>query len=152
VLRETVALLPRAVTLDQPLPPARAKADPMRIRQCLLALFQNASRYGGNTIWARIETTPGGHALIVEDDGPGMSDLEKAQAFDRFFRGSNAAQPDVDGTGLGLPIVRAIARAHDGTVSLEDREGGGLRVVMTLAAERPIGLVWDNDTRRSKAT
>jgi two-component system, OmpR family, sensor kinase len=151
VLRETVALLPQKVTLDLALAQARTKADPMRIRQCLLALFQNASRYGGSTIWARIEAAPGGYSLIVEDNGPGMSDVEKAQAFDRFFRGSNAARPDVEGTGLGLPIVRAIARAHDGTVSLEDRPGGGLRVVMTLAAERPIGLVWDNEALPAKA-
>lgn len=147
VLRETVALVPRDVTLDMTLPQARAQADPLRIRQCLLALLQNASRYGGNSIWARIEPASGGYALIIEDDGPGMSDAEKAQAFDRFFRGSIAASPDIAGTGLGLPIVRAIARAHDGSVTLEDRPGGGLRVVMTLRAERSIGLVWTRDAR-----
>lgn len=151
VLRETVALLPRAVTLDPTPPQARVKADPMRIRQCLMALFQNASRYGGSTIWARIETASGGYALIVEDNGPGMSDAEKAQAFDRFFRGSNAARPDVDGTGLGLPIVRAIVAAHNGSVKLEDRPGGGLRVVMTLGADRGIELIWSRN-ERSAAT
>jgi signal transduction histidine kinase len=152
VLRETVALLPRAVSLEGSLPQARLRADPMRIRQCLLALFQNAVRYGGNSIWARVERAPGGYALIVEDDGPGMSDAEKAQAFERFFRGSNAARPDSEGTGLGLPIVRAIAHAHDGTVTLETRPGGGLRVVMTLAADRAIGLVWDKATRQGGAS
>jgi signal transduction histidine kinase len=145
VLRETAALLPREVTLDLSISQAIAKADPMRIRQCLLALFQNARRYGGEKIWARVEPVTNGFALIVEDNGAGMGDAEKAQAFDRFFRGSNAAYPEIEGTGLGLPIVRAIARAHGGSVNLEDREGGGLRVVMVLAADRPIGLVWNND-------
>lgn len=147
ILRETAALLPRDVTLDVPMSKAVVKADPMRIRQCLLALFQNATRYGGGKIWARIEPAANGFALVVEDNGAGMGEAEKAQAFDRFFRGSNAAHPEVDGTGLGLPIVRAIARAHGGSVTLEDREGGGLRVVMVLAAERPIGLVWTNGNK-----
>ncbi len=147
ILRETAALLPRAVTLETSLPQAITMADPMRIRQCLLALFQNAKRYGGGMIWARVEPAANGFAIIVEDNGAGMGDAEKAQAFDRFFRGSNAAQPEIDGTGLGLPIVRAIARAHDGSVTLEDREGGGLRVVMVLAADRPICLVWNSDMK-----
>lgn len=144
ILRETAALLPRAVTLNLSIPKAVAKADPMRIRQCLLALFQNATRYGGDKIWARVEPVEKGFALIVEDDGAGMGDAEKAQAFDRFFRGSNAAEPQIDGTGLGLPIVRAIVRAHGGSVTLEDRDGGGLRVVIVLPTERMIGLVWDS--------
>ena len=147
ILRETAALLPRAVTLETSLPQANAMADPMRIRQCLLALFQNAIRYGGGMIWTRVEPAANGFALIVEDNGAGMGDAEKAQAFDRFFRGSNAAQPEIDGTGLGLPIVRAIVSAHGGSVTLEDREGGGLRVVMVLASERPIGLVWNSDSK-----
>ena len=150
ILRETASLLPREVTLDLTISQAIAKADPMRIRQCLLALFQNATRYGGGRIWARVEPVANGFALIVEDNGAGMGDAEKAQAFERFFRGSNAARPEVEGTGLGLPIVQAIARAHGGSVTLEDREGGGLRVVMALAADRPLSLVW-NGTRQGSS-
>lgn len=150
ILRETASLLPRRITLDLSLPQAIAKVDPMRIRQCLLALFQNATRYGGGKIWARVEPQSNGFALIVEDNGAGMSDAEKAQAFERFFRGSNAARPEIEGTGLGLPIVRAIAHAHGGSVTLEDREGGGLRVVMVLAADRPIQLVWSNRLQGSQ--
>jgi signal transduction histidine kinase len=147
ILRDTVALLPRAAIVGPQPAQALATADPVRIRQCLLALLQNAVRYGGSSIWTRVEPVEAGYALIVEDDGPGMSDAEKAQAFDRFFRGSNAARPEIVGTGLGLPIVRAIALAHGGSVTLDDREGGGLRVVMVLAARRPIGLVWDSTAR-----
>jgi len=150
ILRETASLLPRRITLDLSLPQAIAKVDPMRIRQCLLALFQNATRYGGGKIWARVEPQSNGFALIVEDNGAGMSDAEKAQAFERFFRGSNAARPEIEGTGLGLPIVRAIAHAHGGSVTLEDREGGGLRVVMVLAVDRPIQLVWSNRLQGSQ--
>ncbi len=150
ILRDTSALLTRPVELEFGVTKAVTRADPVRLRQCLLALFQNASRYGGDRIAARIDAAPNGFVITVEDNGPGMSEAEKAQAFERFFRGSNAARPDIGGTGLGLPIVRSILRAHDGSVTLDDREDGGLRVSMTVPAERPLGLVWDRDGKATR--
>ncbi|MCU0905016.1 MAG: ATP-binding protein [Tabrizicola sp.] len=108
--------------------PAPARVDPVRLRQCLLAVLNNALRYGGRTVRAWVERGPEGFDILVEDDGPGMSDAEKDQAFVRFFRGSGAQSSGVEGTGLGLPIVRSIMAAHGGSVDLSDREGGGLIV------------------------
>ncbi|MCU0829473.1 MAG: HAMP domain-containing histidine kinase [Tabrizicola sp.] len=108
--------------------PAPARVDPVRLRQCLLAVMNNALRYGGRTVRAWVERGPDGFDILVEDDGPGMSDAEKDQAFVRFFRGSGAQSSGVEGTGLGLPIVRSIMAAHGGSVDLSDREGGGLVV------------------------
>ncbi len=82
---------------------------------------------------------------MIEDDGPGMSDAEKAEAFDRFYRGSNAAAPGIEGTGLGLAIVRSIAVAHGGMAGVEDRPGGGLRAWIDLPLERPLKLVVGGD-------
>jgi two-component system, OmpR family, sensor kinase len=107
---------------------APARVDPVRLRQCLLAVMNNALRYGGQTVRAWVEPGPDGYDILVEDDGPGMSDAEKDQAFVRFFRGSGAQSSGVEGTGLGLPIVRSIMAAHGGSVDLSDREGGGLVV------------------------
>lgn len=108
--------------------PTPARVDPVRLRQCLLAVMNNALRYGGRTVRAWVERGPDGFDILVEDDGPGMSDAEKDQAFVRFFRGSGAQSSGVEGTGLGLPIVRSIMAAHGGSVDLSDREGGGLVV------------------------
>jgi two-component system, OmpR family, sensor kinase len=114
--------------------PAAARVDPVRLRQCLLAVMNNASRYGGKAVRGWVERNGTGFDIVIEDDGPGMSDAEKDQAFQRFFRGSGAQSTGVEGTGLGLPIVRSIMTAHGGSVDLADREGGGLIVRLRFAA------------------
>jgi signal transduction histidine kinase len=114
--------------------PTPARVDPVRLRQCLLAVMNNALRYGGRSVRAWVERSSDGYAIVVEDDGPGMSDAEKDQAFHRFFRGSGAQSSGVEGTGLGLPIVRSIMTAHGGSVDLSDRAGGGLVVRLSFIA------------------
>ena len=135
LLAQAVETFGDGAALEAP-PGAVVRADPDRLRQALLVLFDNARRHGGERIWVRLHRTPEGFAVDVEDDGPGVGDEEKGHAFERFFRGSNAARDYAEGTGLGLPIARAIARAHGGEVALLDREGGGLVARLTLP-ERP---------------
>jgi signal transduction histidine kinase len=132
VLREAVEAMPMKIALDLPDLPQRAFVDRTRLRQALMAVFQNARRHGGPHVHAALAPRPGGVRIVVEDDGPGLSEADKAQAFDRFFRGSDASRGDAEGHGLGLPIVRAIVEAHDGTATLADAERGGLRVVIDL--------------------
>lgn len=132
VVRDALAVFPHPVAVEGGAMPQRARVDAVRMRQCLLAALQNAQRYGGPRVTIRIETGPEAVALVVEDDGPGMSDVEKAQAFERFYRGPNAGRLSEEGTGLGLPIVRSIMDAHGGSVALEDVPGGGLRVKLRL--------------------
>lgn len=125
---------------------APAIADGVRIRQCLLALLQNARRYGGTDITIDLLPLGKGWRLMVSDNGVGMSDDEKARAFERFFRGANAAKHYLEGTGLGLPVVRAIVEAHGGRVMLSDRRGGGLVATFEIprepsAAEHPAARV-----------
>ncbi len=114
--------------------PAPARVDPVRLRQCLLAVMNNALRYGGRSVRGWVEPGGEGFSIVIEDDGPGMSDAEKDQAFHRFFRGSGAQSIGVEGTGLGLPIVRSIMAAHGGSVDLSDRAGGGLVVRLSFVA------------------
>jgi len=104
------------------------RADPLRLRQCLLAIMNNALRYGGRHVRAWVERGAGHLDIHVEDDGPGMTETEKDKAFERFFRGSGALGSGVEGTGLGLPIVRSIMNAHGGQVDLLDAVRGGLVV------------------------
>ena len=135
LLAQAVETFGDGAALEAP-PGAVVRADPVRLRQALLVLLDNARRHGGERIWVRLHRTPEGFAVDVEDDGPGLGDEEKGHAFERFFRGSNAARDYAEGTGLGLPIARAIARAHGGEVTLADREGGGLVARLALP-ERP---------------
>ena len=87
--------------------------------------------------------------MTVEDDGPGLSAADKSQAFDRFFRGSNASGQGVEGSGLGLPVVKSIVEAHGGTVTLADRDGGGLKVVITLPKEPRMKVVTSDQPRKT---
>ena len=109
-----------------------ARVDQQRLRQALLALLENAKHHGGKTISIALDACPDTVEIAVSDDGPGMSDADKELAFERFFRGSNAASRYTEGLGLGLPIVRSIAEAHDGTAEIRDQGTLGTTVVITI--------------------
>ncbi|MEO1018182.1 MAG: HAMP domain-containing sensor histidine kinase [Pseudomonadota bacterium] len=105
---------------------AALRGDAGRLRQAILVLLDNARLHGGTETIIRLDQTPDGFRVAVEDNGAGMSDADKESAFVRFFRGSNAAERYREGLGLGLPIALSIAQAHGGSITLEDRPGGGL--------------------------
>ena len=73
------------------------------------------------------------HRLVIADEGRGLGDELKAQALERFWR-LDHAKP---GTGLGLPIARALAEASGGSLVLADAPSGGLAVTVNLPAARP---------------
>ena len=87
-------------------------------------------------ITARVLADPFGHVLVlqVEDSGPGIPEAERELVFQPFYR---ALGTNVDGSGLGLPIVLEIARQHDAEIVLEDARPGqqppGTRVVVRFA-------------------
>src|SRR5665647_3527700 len=70
------------------------------------------------------------HRLTIADEGPGLSDELKARALDRFWRFDHS-EP---GTGLGLPIANALAKASGGSLLLHDSPSGGLAASVTLPA------------------
>lgn len=84
----------------------------------------------GGSVAVAIEPGADHHTVTVSDTGPGLDDAQKGRAFDRFWRGGT----DTGGTGLGLPIVKTLAEAAGGTVSLEDNHPSGLRVRLSLPA------------------
>ena len=100
-------------------------ADPLRLRQALGNLVDNALRHGGGDVVLRAAVDDGGVALEVSDGGAGFAPDIAERAFERFARGDRARTRG--GTGLGLAIVRAIAEAHGGRATLE---GSTVRVWM----------------------
>jgi len=151
IIHDAVAMFPGKVEVTGPEAQVPLPVDEVRLRQSVLALLQNARRYGGPSIAASLEQTGAGFVITVEDDGPGLSAAEKSQAFDRFFRGSNVSGQGAEGSGLGLPVVKSIVEAHGGTVELQDADMGGLRVVMTLPKEPRIKVVASGPNRRKSA-
>ena len=121
----------RAWTLDQTASVTVA-LDEQRLTQALLQLCDNAVKHTGpGDVVALGSSYDGATArLWVRDNGPGVAPEHREQIFERFGR-STVPEHD-DGFGLGLSIVRAIAEAHGGTVSLEDEQPHGARFVIAV--------------------
>lgn len=94
---------------------------PEDLARALDALVENALAYGADGGVVELVVAPG--RIEVRDRGPGLAPGEAEDVFDRFHRGSAAQR--AHGTGLGLPIARALARSWGGDAQLAGREGGG---------------------------
>ncbi|TMJ70437.1 MAG: sensor histidine kinase [Alphaproteobacteria bacterium] len=107
-------------------PGVRISGDWHLLSQALANLLENALKYaGGGHIELRVFHKDGQAILEVADQGPGIPEADRQSVLDRFVR----LEPSrtTPGNGLGLSLVRAIARRHDGSVTLEDNRPG-LRV------------------------
>src|SRR5690606_18377680 len=114
-----------------------ADVDPIRVRQLLENLLSNAIKYSpaGKTVCIRLRPRqPSGARLEVADEGPGLSEDDRARLFQKFRRLS-ARPTNREGTsGLGLAIVKAIVDAHGGRVWAESP---GLHRGSTFIIELP---------------
>lgn len=98
------------------------------LQEMLGNLIDNAIRYAG--AGAMVTVRVNGRCLLVEDNGPGIAAFERESVFKRFYRGESSVSRD--GSGLGLSIVREIARLHGATIALQETAGGGLTVAVTF--------------------
>jgi two-component system phosphate regulon sensor histidine kinase PhoR len=126
-----------AIEVDATLPTVRADRD--AIVEALLNLLQNATKYTPPPRRIRVSALRRGAevGLCVEDNGPGIEKRHRRRIFEKFYQAdtrlSTMAQGAVDrGSGLGLSIVRAVARAHDGHVELDSEVGRGSRFTLWL--------------------
>lgn len=115
--------------------PVWAKCDQTMLTQALLNLAENAVKYGREGGYVRVGVhAQGGEArLVVEDDGPGIAPEAMPHIFERFYQGDSSRQ--AGGAGLGLSLVRLIARLHGGRVEAESAPGKGSRFVIVLPLE-----------------
>ena len=118
------------VRIEVGMTPERAFVDPVRIRQALDDLLDNAVRHSPREGLIRISARhdDGCLRLQVEDSGNGFPEAFIPHAFESFAR----SETDGNGAGLGLAIVRAIAEAHDGSADVSNREDGGAVVTMAI--------------------
>ncbi|MGH9096742.1 MAG: ATP-binding protein, partial [Acidimicrobiales bacterium] len=127
------------VTLQHSLDAAEVDGSRTLVSRLAVTLIDNAIRYNQSGGWVRVTTTAEGPSarLIVENSGPFLDPAEVGQ-LGRPFRRAGAERTGSDGgVGLGLSIVAAIAAAHHGTVEIEARPEGGLRVAVTLPRPSP---------------
>jgi signal transduction histidine kinase len=114
---------------------AVARGDPSLLRRMIRNLLENARRHGGAAQpQVRVGRTADRRALIeVRDHGPGVSESEREKIFEPFYRLAGAAESG-RGSGLGLALVRQIARSHGGDALCLAAEGGGSRFRVVLPA------------------
>jgi len=118
------------VTL-QPGTPITVEGVPLALRRLATNLVDNAVKYGER---ARLQLRADkDHCFLeIDDDGPGIPEQLQEQVFEPFFRLEASRNRDTGGIGLGLASVRAIVMDHGGEITLGNRKGGGLRVVVSL--------------------
>ena len=100
-------------------------------KRCINNLLDNADRHATHV---SIRTGKRGDAIeiTVDDDGPGIPEHLRDEAFKPFFRLDESRNPETGGVGLGLTIARDIIRGHGGDIILSDSPSGGLRAHLTL--------------------
>jgi signal transduction histidine kinase len=90
-------------------------------------LLDNAQRHAGGATRVEVRRAPDGMAaILIEDQGPGVPPSERDKIFEPFYRVAEPAG-ETRGAGLGLSIVRQVARAHGGEASCEPADGQGLK-------------------------
>ncbi len=115
-----------------------AMGDKRRLQRVVANLLDNADIHAGGAVLVTLEYHDGWSTLTVEDRGPGIPPSDRDRIFDRFYRGAaSGRRGSTSGTGLGLALVAEHVHAHGGTVSVEDRAGGGSRFIVMLPVTRP---------------
>jgi signal transduction histidine kinase len=123
------------------------QGDVAALRSAIQNLISNAVKYGGDARWlqVRVSGNPSGLpsvvAFTVEDRGLGILDEERSHIFEPFYRGHEAVSRQIHGSGLGLNLVKRIAEAHGGTVTVASEAGKGSTFTLTLPAVVDHGVV-----------
>lgn len=124
---------------DEALPPLRA--DERKLRQALLNLLVNAIKFtpSGGRVTLELRCAAGeGHVLSVRDNGIGMAREDIPTALRQFGQVESALNRKYEGTGLGLPLTKALIELHGGTLELDSHLGEGTTATLRLPAWRKL--------------
>jgi two-component system, OmpR family, sensor histidine kinase KdpD len=123
----------RAVNIHAPEGLPQVRVDLARAKEALVHLIENANRYSPHDQPITITAEGNGDFVItsVADRGDGIEDPEQSLIFEKFYRGKNQRYT-IQGTGMGLPIAKAIVEAHGGSISLTSQRGHGSVFSFTL--------------------
>jgi two-component system, OmpR family, sensor histidine kinase KdpD len=136
-LRNTLGTREVRVLMPESLPAVRA--DLGRVREVLGHLVDNANHYSPAEKPILISAEPSGNSVVISvaDHGSGIEEIEQGIIFDKFYRGKDQRYL-VQGTGMGLPIAKALVEAHGGTISVTSQLGHGSVFSFTLPVDRTV--------------
>jgi two-component system phosphate regulon sensor histidine kinase PhoR len=128
----TPVTLDVSVAADLP----RVQADRAALVEALVDLLINAFKYTGDDKRIRVEAWRAGPTvrIAVADNGPGIGKQDLKRIFDRFYRGRDPLQRIIEGSGLGLAMVKHIVAGHGGKIEVESELGKGTTFTVTLPA------------------
>jgi signal transduction histidine kinase len=106
--------------------PVTVQGDARLLRRLIRNLLENAKRHGAPPIDVTVQAETANTTLTVGDHGPGVAGADRARIFEPFFRMPGSTSK---GTGLGLALVRQIARRHGGDVTVETRDARSVFVL-----------------------
>jgi two-component system NtrC family sensor kinase len=134
-LRGTAETKQVEVSIDLPEGLPLIEGDPIRLRQMIGNLLENAIKYTPEegTVRLSAEAEEDQVILRIADSGPGIPPADQPYLFDKFFRGSNI-EDSTPGTGLGLSIVKSIVDHHDGRIWVDSTLGEGSTFTVVLPA------------------
>ena len=117
--------------LDRHLP---LSGDPAKLRQIFLNLLSNAIKFtpAGGRVWLEAGVTQAGVAVTVGDSGIGMSEEDIGVAMQPFGQVDNRLERRYEGTGLGLPLTRALVELHGGAMTFDSAREKGTKVTVTF--------------------
>ena len=135
-VEESRAAAPHGQQIDTVIEPGLpiVLADRDALKMALKNLVLNAVKYGhGGPV--RVSASGGSDvAIAVEDDGPGIPEEERSRIFEPFYRGRHAQDQEIEGSGIGLNIVKQVVKSHGGRVRVGNGAGKGARFVLQLPA------------------
>jgi PAS domain S-box-containing protein len=122
------------VALLVPTQPVVHDGDPVQLERMLVNLLTNAVKFtpDGGRVELQLRTVGDDTEIVVSDTGMGIPEDEQAKLFTRFFRSTTATQRAIQGTGLGLTIVKAIVALHGGRIEVDSTPGKGTTVTVTI--------------------
>lgn len=141
VLDAEILAEPRTIHIDTEIASGlMLYADPARIRQVLLNLFDNAVKYNQEegTVRIRVFESAGRVRLTIGNAGAGIPSGQAGKLFERFYRGDPARERTIEGSGLGLSICREIVRAHGGELTLARSDAEWTEFALALP-QSPLG-------------
>lgn len=109
------------------------EGDPVALKRLVSNLVDNALKYGSRAR-GRVYAEDNMAIIEIDDDGPGVPATEMERLFEPFYRGEPSRNRETGGIGLGLAVVRSLARTHGGDVTLHNRPEGGLKACVRLPA------------------
>lgn len=132
-----------------------ARGDSIKLRQIFTNIISNAIKFtgrGGTVTIDAMRTNTGGVAILIRDTGVGMSPDEVAVALTPFGQVDGGRTRWREGTGLGLPIAKALVDLHGGEIEIRSRKGEGTEVAIVLPSRNTVMPIATNDAETARAT